>query len=162
MPFSIEVHFFFSSIRSSLKGYLSFTASSIHFQRVKDPFWHVLILLSVAESLAMPPSWRSPLLSSHTLLAPLSQHGSNQATIGSFGRREKSFLRPRISFIFRDRSVMVMMSCSPPALSGLLVVLLGVGDRDLIEGPSPGLWGGSPRTWSCSSGPLSSSSFCSN
>ena len=56
---------------------------------------------------------------------------------------------------------MVMMSRSPPALSGLLVTLLGIGDRDLIEGPSPVLRGGSPRTWSCSSGPLSSSSFCS-
>ena len=33
---------------------------------------------------------------------------------------------------------MVMMSCSPPALSGLLVTLLGIGDRDLIEGPSLG------------------------
>ena len=56
---------------------------------------------------------------------------------------------------------MVMMSRSPPALSGLLVTLLGVGDHDLIEDPSPGLRGGSPRTWSCSSGPLSSSFFCS-
>ena len=73
----------------------------------------------------------------------------------------KSFLRPQISFIFKDLSVMVMMSLSPPSLSGLLVTLLGVGDRDLIEGPSPVLRGGSPRTWSCSSGSLSSSSFCS-
>jgi len=57
---------------------------------------------------------------------------------------------------------MVMMSRSPPALSGLLVTLLGIGDCDLSEGPSRGLRGSSPRTWSCSSGPLSSSSFCSN
>lgn len=152
MPFSISVHFFFSGIRLSLKGYLSFTASSICFQRVKDPFWHVLIPLSMAESLAMPPSWRASLLSSHTLLAPLSQHRSNQVTIGSFGWREKSFLRPRISFVFRDQSVMTTMSCSPPTLSGLLVALLGVGDRDLIGGPSPGLRGSSP-------GPLFSSSL---
>ena len=56
---------------------------------------------------------------------------------------------------------MVMMSRSPPALSGLLVTLLGIGDCDLSEGPSRGLRGSSPRTWSCSSGPLSSSFFCS-
>jgi len=157
MPFSISVHFLFSSIRSSLKGYLSFTDNSIRFQRVKAWFWHVLICLSVAESLAMPPSWRASLLSSHTLLDPLSQCQNNQETIGSFGWREKSFLRPRTSFIFRDRSVMVMMSCSPPTLSGLLAVLLGFGDRDLIRGlSSPS---GCPGSWSCSSGPLSSSSL---
>ena len=155
----MSVHFFFSGIRSSLKGYLSFTAIIIRFQRVKDPFWHVLIPLSMAESLAMPPSWRASLLSSHTLLAPLSQHQGNQVTIGSFGWREKSFLRPEISFIFRDRSVIVTMSCSPPTISGLLVVLLGVGDCSLIGGLSTGFRGGSPGSWSRSSEPLSSPSL---
>ena len=159
MPFSISVHFVFSGLRSSLMGYLSFTASSICFQRVKDPFWHVLIPLSMAESLVMPPGWRASLLSSHTLLAPLSQHQSNQVTIGSFGWRVKSFLRPQISFIFKDLSVMVMMSRSPSALSGLLVTLLGVGDHDLTEGPSPGLSVASSGSRSHSSGPLSSSSL---
>ena len=111
----------------------------------------------MAESLVMPPGWRASLLSSHTLLDPLSHCQNNQETIGSFGWREKSFLRPRTSFIFRDRSVMVMMSCSPPTLSGLLAVLLGIGDRDLIRGlSSPS---GCPGSWSCSSGPLSSSSL---
>jgi len=71
----------------------------------------------MAESLAMPPSWQASLLSSHTLLAPLFQHRSKQVTVGSFGWHENSFLRPQISFIFRGRSVMVTMSCSPPTLS---------------------------------------------
>ena len=132
-------------------------ASSIHFQSVMAWFWHVLIPLSVAESLAVSPSWRASLLSSHTLLAPLSQHQSNQVTIVSFGWREKSFLRPQISFIFRDRSVMAMMSCSPSILSELLVTLLGVGDYNLIGGlSSPS---GCPGSRSCSSGPFSSSSL---
>jgi len=65
-----------------------------------------------------------------------------------------------------------MMSCSPPALSGL-VTLLGVGENDLLKGPSPGgLRGASIGSWNHSSGHLSSyaisvcflfssSSFCS-
>jgi len=154
------------------RGIFPLPVNSICFQRVKAPFRHVLLCLSMTGSLAMLPSWWAFLLSSDILLAPVSQHRSNQVIIGSLGWCEKSFLRPWISFIFRDWLVLVMMSCSPPALSRLVVTLLGVGENDLLKGPSPGLRGASIGSWNHSSGHLSSyaisvcflfssSSFCS-
>jgi len=135
MPFFISVHFFFSGIRLSLKGYLSFTANSICFQ--------------------MPPSWQASLLSSNTPLAPLSQHRSNQVTIWVAWK----VFSQTLNFIHFQRSISNGNNFSPPTLSGLFDALLGIGDHSLTEGRSPGLRGGSPRSWSCSSGTLSSSSL---
>ena len=99
------------------------------------------------------------LLSSHTLLVPLTQHRSNQVTIGSFGWHEKSFLRPQISFIFRDRLVMVTMSCYLLLFQEFLLSSWVLVTVILLGAPSPGLRGISPGSQSCSSGPLFSSSL---
>lgn len=115
-----------------------YMANSMHFQRMKAPSRHLLIPLSIAESLAMLASWQSSLLSTNTLLAPLSQPQSNKVTMGSFGCREKSFLESQISVIFRGQIVIVTMSSSPSSSSILVftVAFLGISDNGLVEGLS--------------------------
>lgn len=136
MLFSLEVHFFILGIRTNLKGYFSYTANSIHFQRVKNSTWHPLIPLSMAESLVMLCSWWASLLSSNTLLAPLSQHCSNQVTTGSFGYGEKSFLKTWITVVTQPLSWVVTVTMSSSSYYFSLLALLGVSDCALFEDSS--------------------------
>ena len=153
IPFSIVSHFFITGFRLSLKGYLSLTATNIRSQRAAAPSKHLLIPLSIDESLAMPPSWRTLLPSRDKLLASPSQQQSNQVTRVPFGYRVNSFLEPWASVISRgQRTVIGISSSSFPSPCLLIFAFAFLGSE---KAPSPG----SSSTSSSASSSSSSFSF---
>lgn len=137
IPFSTVFYFFISGSRSSLKGCLSFTVNNAHSQKVATPSRHLLIPLSIAES--MLPNWQASLPSRNTLLAPLSQHRSNEVATVLFRCCINSFLEPWISVIFRGWRVVAIVTSSSSLSSPCLLVfpIAFFDDSGFGKGPSP-------------------------
>jgi len=87
----------------------------------------------------MSPSWWVLLPSRDTLLALLSQQGSNKVTIVSFRCNVNSFLKPWISVIFRGQWTVVRVTPSSSLSSLYLLVfhLVFFSNGGFEEGPSP-------------------------
>jgi len=70
----------------------------------------------------MSPSWWVLLPSRDTLLALLSQQGSNKVTIVSFRCNVNSFLKPWISVVFKGHWVVITVTSSSSPSSPCLLV----------------------------------------
>lgn len=126
IPFSMVVHMPGKHTRSSLKGYLSFTADICHLHRVMACV-SFQIALSVLLSLDRDPSCIKS-----SLLAPLSQHWSKQVTICSPGWQLKPFHISCSSIqvrVWRVLSSDSSSSCAPDgsaSSSPSILILVGV------------------------------------